>query len=218
MTRALIVCAVTSSVTVDLVRREAPEHSVLIGADRGALTMLEAGVQPSLMVGDADSLDSDGLETVREAGVLVELHPVKKDVTDLDLALDAARRAGADEVTVIGATGGRIDHTLATVGSLTRTAELRPRVVDPWGEAWVLTRPHRTEVELPCPGATVSVLALSPIAKVESRGLAWPLEGLELGLLSSRGVSNLVVDAASLRVVEGIVLVTVCRDDSAIHT
>jgi thiamine pyrophosphokinase len=44
-------------------------------------------------------------------------------------------------------------------------------------------------------GAIVSVLPLSRRARARSIGLEWPLGGLVLGPMSSRGLSNLIAHA-----------------------
>lgn len=215
---ALIVCAIDQPGTAELVEREAMDCDLRIAADRGAATLLKAGITPDLLVGDNDSIPDHALESLRMAHVPEMISSTHKDVTDLDLAIDAARQAGADRVTVIGATGGRLDHTLAAVGTLMGSADMRPHLVDPGLEAWVV-EPGHGRFDLRCEGRTVSVLALSPSARVRSSSLRWPLDGLELSLLSSRGVSN-VVDAPGgwLEVVDGIVLVAFCADDSSVHT
>ena len=42
----------------------------------------------------------------------MQRHPVAKDATDLELALDAALAMGPADVTVVGGHGGRLDHFL----------------------------------------------------------------------------------------------------------
>ena len=54
------------------------------------------------------------MSAAEAAGVRVERHPVDKDATDLELALDYALAAGATRVTVVSGGGGaRLDHHLA---------------------------------------------------------------------------------------------------------
>src|SRR5439155_10990786 len=59
------------------------------------------------------------VDRARAAGAVVERHPVDKDATDLELALDVARDRGAARITVVGGAGGRLDHFLANVALLT---------------------------------------------------------------------------------------------------
>src|SRR5262249_55038555 len=71
------------------------------------------GFPAELPVGDLHSVDADLLRAAKANGTTIEHHPVEKDATDLELALEAARSHGATRVTVVGGTGGRLDHLLA---------------------------------------------------------------------------------------------------------
>ena len=69
-----------------------------------------------LLVGDLDSVDPELVRRLEAESVPIERHPTDKDSSDCELALAAARRRGADEITVLGAIGGeRLDHELANV-------------------------------------------------------------------------------------------------------
>ena len=84
----------------------------VIAADSGADHALALGVPIDLAVGDFDSISAAGLATLERHGVRLERHPVDKEATDLELALDAAVAAHPRRVVVVGGTGGRLDHVL----------------------------------------------------------------------------------------------------------
>ena len=92
----------------------------LIGADGGTMHCLALGRRPDVVVGDLDSLSGGVVAELRAAGVEIEEHPVAKDKTDLDLAIDRAIRDGADAVLLVGALGGRLDQTLSNLLLLAR--------------------------------------------------------------------------------------------------
>src|SRR5439155_536572 len=57
-----------------------------------------------------------GCARVRRGDARIEAYPRVKDQTDLELAIAAARKAGADEVVIVAAFGGRrLDHEIANV-------------------------------------------------------------------------------------------------------
>src|SRR5687768_15193697 len=91
---------------------------LLIAADGGALALLRAGLLPRLVIGDMDSLDAASLAELAERGVELRRYPREKDETDLELALLHAAAAGATAIDILGALGGRWDHTLANVALL----------------------------------------------------------------------------------------------------
>ena len=51
-----------------------------------------------------------------------EIHPVDKDETDLELALQIAIDEGATEIDVLAVLGGRLDQSLANLMLLTSTS------------------------------------------------------------------------------------------------
>ena len=93
------------------------------------------------MIGDFDSLDEATAGALRTAGVEFVRHPVRKDVTDGELAVDEALRRGAGEVVLAGATGA-LDHTLGHLAILRRLASrgIAARLVAP---DLAVTRAHR---------------------------------------------------------------------------
>lgn len=87
-----------------------------VGADRGALRLVQLGIHPVMVVGDFDSISASELGTVKAAldgSVVVK---PDQDHTDTQLALKSIfEQLAPDEVHVYGATGGRLDHLLANL-------------------------------------------------------------------------------------------------------
>ena len=185
-----------------------PANPVVVAADAGLDHALAAGLTVAVAVGDMDSVSPEALATAEQAGTRIERHPADKDHTDLELALELAARL-ADQVIVIGAAGGRLDHL---IGNLTVLASPRWAGVDI--EAWlggaraVVVHGQRTlEAE---PGTTVSLFALGGPARVTTTGLAWSLNDEVLEPLTSRGVSNQATTSApQIALSEGVVLAVI---------
>lgn len=207
MRTALLVCAAPVAGSEEVVSALAPGLDLVIGVDGGAAVCERAGVVPDAVVGDLDSLDARIISQLQRAGVELVVFPPDKDMTDLDLALSEARTRGVERVVVTAAFAGRLDHTLAAVGSLLRAASMWPVVAEPRMSAWLLHDFHRHSVVLFGPGATVSMLALGGEAVVSCAGVRWPLHRATIEPLASLGVSNVVTsERASFTVHEGAVL------------
>jgi len=97
------------------VARAVPSGAPVIGADRGLGYALALGLDVTLAIGDFDSASAESLAEAEAAGVRIERHPVAKDATDLELALDAAVALGPERILVLAGRGGRLDHELASL-------------------------------------------------------------------------------------------------------
>jgi len=184
---------------------ELPESSLVIAADSGLDRAMELGLAVDLIVGDLDSASPPALAAY--AQVPREEHPRDKDATDLDLALQAADRAGAQRVVVVGGHGGRLDHLLANAALLCapRFAHLDIE----WVAGHARVRVVHDAVELHgSVGETVSLVPFGgPVHGVTTTGLRWRLDHEDLDPGSTRGVSNeFVRPVATVRVDAGTLL------------
>lgn len=205
-----------TSVERDLLRGA----DVVVAADGGARYAWEAGRAADVVVGDWDSLGEAVLRDDRERPEFLRVCRVKsvpreKDETDLELALDEAIELGCTEVVLLGALGGRLDHTLANLQLLLAAAArgVKASLVD--GERRVFGLEGLDELEFTGrPGEYVSLLPLTPVAgEVWTEGLRYPLEGENLYLGRSRGVSNeFVAERARVRLGSGALLVVIPGD------
>ena len=93
-----------------------------IAADRGVEAFEGTGILPDLFVGDMDSVTPAVLESMNSRTQVQRL-PVQKDDTDGVHALDQAIAMGAQNITILGALGGRMDHAMANLMLLVRAHE-----------------------------------------------------------------------------------------------
>lgn len=93
------------------------EHFDFVVAVDGGLAYLKPlKLVPDAVVGDFDTVDPSVLRQYRSrCEISFETHNPEKDETDTQLAVDTAIRLGADAVTILGGTGGRLDHMLGNL-------------------------------------------------------------------------------------------------------
>jgi thiamine pyrophosphokinase len=182
-----------------------PPGTCVIAADSGVEHALSLGLAVDLVVGDLDSASPDAIERATAAGAAVERHPVAKDATDLELALDAAGRIGAGHIHVLGGHGGRLDHLLANVLLLARPQHAGATVTAQMGAARVAIVRDRATLHGPI-GDLVTLLPLHGAALgVTTSGLLYPLTDEDLPIGTSRGVSNEIThDPAGVSLREGV--------------
>lgn len=188
---------------VDTVRRVLPvDVDLTIAADSGYATAEKLGITPDITMGDFDSY-RDALPT----GMNVLRVACEKDVTDTMLACEYAKEHGCRYITIIGGTGGRIDHSLSNVLYLEglRREGIRVKLTD--GENTVQVLLDET-VTVPDDGGYFSVFALDSCI-VTLTGCKYPLDCVRLVRQMPYAVSNEVVgEYATVRVDGVAILVT----------
>jgi thiamine pyrophosphokinase len=191
-----------------------PLGARVVAADSGLDHADALGLAVDLVLGDLDSVTKEALHAARRRGIPVEEHPVAKDQTDLELAIEAAAAGGADHIVVVSGGGGRLDHLLGGVLALAapvRSAAGTPVTLEGIvGAAWVaaLHGPGRRALH-GRPGELLTLLAVGgPADGVRTEGLRYPLRGERLLAGSGRGISNELLGAdAAVSVASGSLLV-----------
>lgn len=86
----------------------------IAAADAGLRACDLCGRAPDLLLGDFDTVEKPLLERyLARPGIRVERHDPVKDASDLELAVDSLLKSGIRDAVVLGALGGRADHTYA---------------------------------------------------------------------------------------------------------
>lgn len=183
-----------------LARSEAAKFDFVIAVDAGFAHLEGIGVVPDMAVGDFDSLGY--VPKCRR----VSRFPVKKDKSDMELAMEKAVSWDHSELIVYGGLGGRLDHTLANLQLFARFSE-RGTYVTAVADTYAVRLLSGPDVfELPLLDAgTVSVFAANNCAQgVIERGMAYSLDDEPLSNRTSRGLSNeLIGEPATVAVEEG---------------
>lgn len=182
----------------------------IICADGGALYALQMGLVPDILVGDFDSLPPQVLLDMRNKNVIIEQYPVKKNKTDLELALEAAARFDTEEVLVLTALGGRMDQYIANILLLTRSDWniKRMRIADGDQQGWILSGPDELALTGQ-KGDTLSVVPLSgQIEGLYLTGVEWPLEKAAIARGSTLTLSNTFQESkVTIKIKAGVCLI-----------
>lgn len=187
------------------------DAELVIAADGGAGSLDRLGRQPDVLVGDLDSVVPLLVARLAATGTSVERHPIDKEASDTELAVEMALGAGGDAVVLLGAVGGkRLDHELANLLLLADPALAGHDVRAVRGGTRV--RAVHGGERLDLDGSSGDLVTLLPIGGdatgVTTQGLKWPLDGATLRMGRSRGLSNEVVGTpASVRITHGTLLV-----------
>ena len=171
----------------------------VIAADGGLARARAIGLEPTLLVGDLDSLDPALIAAAEASGPPIRRSPEAKDESDAELALLAALDDGATRVTMLGAFGGpRLDHALANLWLLAHPAlaGIDAALLDARTRATLVRAPgpDGQPVSRPLPGRTGATVSLLPFGGdatgVTTRGLRYPLHDEPLPSGPARGLSH----------------------------
>ncbi len=98
--------------------KQLPSYDYVLCADNGMKHAKVLGIKPNEILGDFDSCNPDELEFYKQQGIVVVTSPCEKDETDTELCIELSDKLKAKEIHLIGALGGRIDHTIANINLL----------------------------------------------------------------------------------------------------
>lgn len=192
---------------------EVPEADLVVAADSGYDLAVNNGIAVDVLVGDLDSIATEPIPR----HVIVERFPADKDATDLELALRRVMSERPSRVVVVGGSGGRVDHELATASLLCSHLWNDIDELD-WvtsrGWSYVVRGRRRIHGDV---GATISLIPMGgPALGVTTKGLKWRLKGATLEHGTTHGVSNAFSGpVADIVVSRGCLLVVVPEEQLA---
>lgn len=96
----------------------------VICVDGGLEKAEKLGLKPDLILGDFDSVDSSVLDYYKKLNIEIVTFPKEKDYTDMELAIEYAMKKGFKNAVLTGATGTRLDHTIANIQLLEKYHQL----------------------------------------------------------------------------------------------
>jgi thiamine pyrophosphokinase len=163
---------------------------LIVCADGGARHLKVLNIFPHALIGDFDSIKAEDKSFFETGQTIIISHPANKDKTDSDLCISWALQNNATDITLLGVTGNRMDHTLANVYLLVKLAGqgITARIINSHNEIYIV----KDYLELNgLPGEYLSLVPVSEKVKgITLKGLKYTLNEAELEMGSSLGISN----------------------------
>jgi thiamine pyrophosphokinase len=188
-TKALVICNgdVLSKAKIALLLREKP---FVVCADGGANKARLLGIRPHAIIGDLDSISS---RTRKHFSRVETIHIADQGSTDLEKALDFLLKLLIPSATVVGATGGRPDHSLANLSILKKYHKrIRLLFSDPFCDIRIIDSKIVFEAIV---GSVISLMPLDRCEGIQTIGLKYPLDNESLELGEREGMSNVVISS-----------------------
>ena len=184
-------------------------YDYIICSDGGANHTYKMDIVPDYIIGDLDSIEDNIIKYYKSKNVKFDKFPTKKDETDTELSIWLANKLNAKEIDLIGALGGRIDHTIANINLLyyIRKRGITPKIISEKEEIYIAMDEEITiygEI-----GDTISILPIKNDAKgVTLKNLEYPLEDYDMEFSRPLGISNVMTDVnCSIKVKEGSLII-----------
>ena len=158
----------------------------IVAVDGGAAELTSNGIKANVVIGDMDSIDNSSIDAQNGAEII---EVPSQNESDLVKAFNWCSENGYNTVDVVGVSGGRTDHILATFAALNDAPEnLEIKLFLEDCVAFLVGNNTTIKTDL---GQHVSVFALNgKIKDLEMSGFEHDLEGIELQL-STRGLHNI---------------------------
>lgn len=196
-----------------MIEQEKPD--MVLAADKGMDFFYRNQKKPDIIVGDFDSAGAESLACFRAQNVQIrELMPMKDD-TDTESAIRMALELGAEQITLFGATGSRLDHVLGNIELLGigLAAGVPITIVDTCNRIRMTDKGMTLKRDEQY-GKYVSLLPYGEkVEHLTLRGFRYPLHDAVLHGFCSLGVSNEIEEEeAEITFDGGILLVIESRD------
>ncbi len=213
---SIMKCVIVASGDLEYTKRitrTIESSGLIICADGGARHLRALRITPHVMMGDFDSIKKQDKQFFKDKQVEILSFPSKKNHTDSELCVNWAVDNGATDITLLGVTGTRIDHTLANIFLLKKLAQknIPARIINQNNEIHAVVNSIRIDGR---PGELLSIIPVTEtVHGVTLKGLEYPLEDKEIPMGSSLGISNVFKeDVATVSIEKGILIVTKSRD------
>ncbi|NYB74449.1 MULTISPECIES: thiamine diphosphokinase [Sedimentibacter] len=185
----------------------------VICADGGLEKVKRLGLIPNLILGDFDSVNKSVLEDYKSLNIETVTFPSEKDYTDMELAISHAVKVGFKDIILVGASGTRLDHTVANMLLIEKyhKKDINIRIIDNNNFIQIITDsmiiPFRKNYY-------VSLIPLSEnIEGLTLEGFKYPLNNINVERGSTLCISNEVSeDVGLIKLNKGSAFVFISKD------
>ncbi len=204
-TDAVIVCGADIN-DYEYVLSNIRKDSFYIYCDSGLKHYEKLNILPDLIIGDFDSFDEAFADRFDVEKIKL---PVVKDDTDSVYAVKEAKKRGFKNITIIGAAGNRLDHTLVNIYALTYLYDndICAEIIDDYSEMKIVGNKMCEEITDDYP--YFSLIVLNGFAKgVNIENAKYTLKDANISYDYQFATSNEVIRGkmAKISVKEGLLL------------
>ncbi len=194
-------------------KRLLKESDFVVCADGGMNHLIKMNVLPNLVIGDLDSINKDALNFIKHNNIPVKKYSSVKDTTDTGLAMEYLIEENFDEITMVGVTGTRQDHTMANIFLLNELNKkgINGKIVDDNNIIYLVEDCMEIDFVTDC---FVSIIPITNEGiNISLKGFYYNLCKTEIPFGSTYGVSNRIVEnKGEISIFKGKALVFISND------
>lgn len=185
------------------------DFNIIICADGGANIAKELDIIPDYIIGDMDSIKTSVFNFYKELNKTKIIKDTNPDKTDLELAIKLAETLNPSKITIFGAIGNRIDHTLANIYCLDKIKPgIKAEIIDEISTIQLAKENLEITSEK---NDIISVIPLSDVNSLNYTGFKWNVKNLNTKI-GWFGISNKILNKkASINFSKGKILVIKLR-------
>ena len=145
----------------------------IIAVDSGIKHIYNLSLEPSILVGDLDSISKEDYRKVMETNINIESYQEDKDHTDFELSLNKIVNPHDKNIFIIGGEGGDIDHMLSVFFIISHK-EFYKNITWLYGKQTILFK-NNISLEI---GSNVnfSLIPLTDLKSLSIKGAKWELK------------------------------------------
>jgi len=190
MMRTLIVSG--GNIEDNILEKFKHDFNYIIASDKGLEVLDKYNIIPNYIIGDFDSIDKNVLNKyIDNKDIIIKRLNPEKDYTDTHMALKLAIELKSTSITIIGAIGTRLDHTIANIHILKETMDknIECKIINSRNEIQLINK--KTILKLDDKYKYISLIPLTTNVKgVTLKGFKYSLKNAILDIGHSIGVSN----------------------------
>lgn len=189
----------------------------IMAIDKGIETLYSLDIKPDYIVGDFDSVETSIYNEFvdKHKDVKMLKFPSEKDYTDTELGIRIALEQKADIITIFGATGTRLDHTLSNIRTLNLSLQkgVFAQIIDEHNRIYL----GKDSLKLSREGMYGQYVSIIPfnksLEKVVLKGFKYELQNAIMLFDASMGISNEIIsNEASITCENGIFIIIESKD------
>lgn len=187
----------------------------VICADGGLEKAERFGLMPDLILGDFDSVDPGTLARYKNLNIETVTFSAEKDYTDMELAVEYAVKRGCKHIVLAGASGTRLDHTVANIQLLEKYHQMgiNMEIIDNNNHIWIISGRTTEKIKR----KKNYFVSMAPVTKtiegLTLEGFKYPLDNVKVKRGSTLLVSNEIIqDEGRIILEQGTALVFVSKD------